>query len=152
MAISTREARAEILEELGAAIERIALASACLGEAYEHLSVMAADRMEGELYRPVQRAYGRGQRTYSQFAERSGFEPRTFELPAAGRGSQGVKAFVERAVVAAAEADRGIAEIQDSSIALESGDAELRKGLTETREALAPLAGASREFLRTLGR
>ena len=66
-------------------------------------------------------------------AERSGIEAPAVGSPSAGRASQGVKAFVEGAVEAAAEADRLIAEIQDSAIALESGDAELRKGLSETR-------------------
>ncbi len=152
MAVTTREAREQTLTELAAAVERIALASACLGEAYEQLSVMAADRLESDLYRPVQRALGRGKRTLSQFAERSGIEAPAVGSPSAGRASQGVKAFVEGAVEAAAEADRLIAEIQDSAIALESGDAELRKGLSETREHLTPLPGAAREFLRTLGR
>lgn len=152
MAISTREAREEILAELGAAVEQIALAGACLSEAYEQLSVMAADRMEAELYRPVQRALGRAKRARSGFAERAGLEEAPIATPSAGRASQGVKAFIEGAVEAAAAADRGIAEIQDSPIALESGDAELRQGLSETREHLTPLAGAAREFMRTLGR
>jgi len=152
LAISTREAREQILTDLGGAVDRIAFATAALGEAYEQLSVMGADRLEAELYRPAQRAFGRAKRTHSQFAERSGLAPRDFEPPSPGRSSQGVKVFVEQAVIAAAEADRNIAEIQDSSIALESGDAELRTGLIETREQLAKLPLAAREFLRTLGR
>jgi hypothetical protein len=152
VAISTNEARQQILDDLGAAVDRIAFATASLGEAYEQLSVMGADRLEAELYRPAQKAYGRAKRAHSQFAERSGLADREFASPSPGRPSQGVKVFVENAVVAAAEADRGIAEIQDSSIALESGDAELRNGLIETREQLGKLPVAAREFLRTLGR
>ena len=152
MAITEREAREQILDDLGAAVERTALAVACLGEAYEHLSVGPADRLEAELFRPVQKAFGRGKRTHAQFAERTGFPPRVFEPPSAGLPSQGVKSFVERAVIAAAEADRMIADLQDSMLPIESGDAELRSGLTEVRELLDSLSIAAREFLRTLGR
>jgi hypothetical protein len=152
VAVTTREAREGTLGELAAAVGRIALASACLGEAYEQLSVMAADRLEAELYRPVQRALGRGKRTLTGFAERSGIDAPPVEAGSAGPASQGVKAFVEGAVAASAEADRLIAEIQDDPIALESGDAELRLGLSETREHLAAVPGAARDFLRTLGR
>lgn len=152
MAITTLEARQRILDELAVAVDHVAVAVACLGDAYELLSVTSAERLEDELYRPVQRAYGRAKRTHSQFAERIGLEGRAFESPAPGRPSQGVKAFVERAVVAAAEADRAVSELQDSMLPIESGDAELRSGLTEVRDLLRELPGAAREFLRTLGR
>lgn len=152
MAITQLEARTRILDELAAAVDRIALALACLGEAFELVSVTSADRLESELYMPVQKSYGRGKRTYSQFAERTGLDAREIVSPPAGRPSQGAKAFVERAVVAAAEADRGIADLQDSMLPIESGDPELRSGLTETRELLEGLPLAAREYLRTLGR
>lgn len=152
MAISTREARERILDELAGAVERIALAVACLGEAFEQLSVMSADRLEAELFRPAQRAYGRGKRTHAQFAERTGLVARELVAASAGRRSQGVKAFVEGAVAAAADADHRIAELQDSMLPIESGDAELRTGLAEIRESLAELPIPAREFLRTLGR
>ena len=35
---------------------------------------------------------------------------------------------------------------------VESGDADLRSGLSEMRELLAPVPGNAREFVRTLGR
>lgn len=152
MVITTLEARERILEELGAAVDGAALAVACLGAAYEQLSVMAADRLEAELYRPVQKAYGRGKRTHDQFAERSGLPGREFDPPSAGRPSQGVKAFVEGALNAAASADHRVAELQDSLLPIESGDAELRAGLAEMRDLLGELPSAVRVFLRTLGR
>ena len=152
VAITEREARETILDDLGAAVDRISLAVACLTEAYEHLSVTSADRLEAELFRPIQKAYGRGKRTHSQFAERTGFPARGFEPPSAGLPSQGVKSFVERAVIAAAEADRMVADLQDTMLPIESGDAELRSGLTEVRELLDELPNTAREFLRTLGR
>ena len=152
MANTRQEAVQEILEALGTGIERTELAMACLGAAYETLTTAPADRLENELYRPVQRALGRGKRAYAKFAAANGQPPRQFDQPDAGVASQGAKAFVDRAVVAAANADRAISELQDTSLILEFGDAELRAGLSEMREALAPLAVSAREFLRTLGR
>jgi hypothetical protein len=63
-----------------------------------------------------------------------------------------VKVFVEQAVMAAGEADRRIAELQDSMLPVESGDAELRAGLGEVRELLREVPVAARQFLRALGR
>ena len=71
MAISALEARTQILDDLAAAIDQVALAVACLGEAYELLAVDAADRLEAELFRPVQKAYARGKRAHIGFAEAS---------------------------------------------------------------------------------
>ena len=152
MAITQAEARQQILDDLGGANERIAFAVACLGTADELLSIGPADRLEAELYGPVQRAYGRGKRTRMQFAERTGFEVSEYESPSPGLKSQGAKAFVERAVAAAADADRRLADLQDTMLPVESGDAELRSGLSEVRTLLAVLPGNAREFLRTLGR
>jgi hypothetical protein len=152
MAITALEARGKILEDLADAVEQAALAVACLGEAYELLTIGPADRLEAELFRPVQRAYGRGKRTHDQFAERFGLPARELVTPSAGLPSQGVKSFVERATVAAADADRRIADLQDTMLPIESGDAELRTGLSEVRELLSGLPGPAREFLRTLGR
>ena len=87
-----------------------------------------------------------------QFAERTGFEVSEYESPSPGLKSQGAKAFVERAVVATADADRRLADLQDTMLPVESGDAELRSGLSEVRTLLAVLPGNAREFLRTLGR
>ena len=130
----------------------MALAVACLGEAFELLDVGSADRLETELFTPAQRAYGRGKRTHNQFAERHGLAWAEVELPAPGRTSQGAKAFIERAVAAAAEADGWLAQLQDSGLPVESGDPELRSGLSEVRASLAELPLAGRQFLSTLGR
>ena len=152
MAISTLEARGQILDDLAAAIDQIALAVASLGEAFELLYAGSADRLEVELFRPVQKAYARGQRTHTQFAERCGLAKRAFELPSAGRPSQGAKAFVQRAVVASGDADHRIGELQDSMLPTEFGDPELRSGLSEVRELLDGVPSSARTFLRTLGR
>jgi hypothetical protein len=152
MAITTLEARTQIVDELGAATERIALAVACLGAAYELLDELTADRLEGELFRPVQRALGRAKRTNAQFAERYGLTLAVADEPSPGVPSQGVRAFVDRAVVAATEASRLIAELQDSMLPIEAGDSELRTGLAEVRELVDQLPRAARDFLRTHGR
>lgn len=152
MGITTAEAREEILDDLAAAIDQIAMAGACLAEAYEALSVQTADRMEAELFRPTQKALGRSKRAYAQFAERTSFPSKTFDEPNPGPPSQGAKGFIEKAAIAASEGDRLVAQLQDSMLPTEFGDADLRAGLTEVRAHLAPLTSAAREFLRTLGR
>ena len=152
MAISAAEARAQILDDLAAAVEQTALAVAALGEAFEQLPDAAADRLEADLFRPVQRAYALGKRTHAGFAARHEKPTGAFDLPSPGLSSQGASRLVERAVVAATEADRRIAALQDSMLPVESGDGELRSGLADVRELLAPVPAGAREFLRTLGR
>ena len=58
MAYVTREAREELLETIAEAIGEIGTALAALGAAYEQLDERTADRLEEELFRPVQVAYG----------------------------------------------------------------------------------------------
>lgn len=149
---TTLEAREEILAELRTAISRIGLAIACLGQAYELLDETTADRLESALFRPVQRAYARAKRTQSAFAARVGLPVAAAEERSAGLPSQGVKLFVERGGEAAADADRVLAELQDSMLPIEAGDAELRAGLAEVRELLGSVPSAVRDFQRTFGR
>lgn len=149
---TTLEAREEILARLSVAIERASLATACLGQAFELLDDASAERLEDALFRPVQRAYGRAKRTQTGFAERIGLPAPGAESPSAGLPSQGAKVLVERAAVAAAEADLVVADLQDSMLPIEAGDAELRAALAEVRELLAEVPAAAREFQRTFGR
>src|SRR3954454_13053061 len=151
MAITTAEARQQILDDLAAALDQLGLAVACLSEAFEQLAVDPADRLQADLYRPVQRAYGRGKRTHAQFAERVGVPGDTFEPPSPGPSSQGVKELIQRMAAALADADRRLAELQDSMLPIEAGDAELRAGLSEVRETLERVPAAAGRFLRTLG-
>jgi len=146
------EAREQILADLAIAIEQIAIAAACLGAAYELLDELTADRLEAELFRPVQKAFGRAKRTHSQFAARVALPGYDLEAPSAGLPSQGVKSFVERAVGAAGAGGGTVADLQDSMLPIEAGDPELRVGLAEVRELLDQVPGRAREFLRTLGR
>ena len=152
MAYVTGEAREDLLQAVADAIDEIGLALAALGAAYELLDERSADRLEEELFRPIQVAYGRAKRTHAGFAERYGLAGRTFTQPSPGAPSQGVKSFLERAVDAVGEADDILADLQDSMRPVEVGDAELRAGLAEVRELVGRLRGQAREFIRTLGR
>jgi hypothetical protein len=152
MAYTAAEGRAQVLDAVADAADALGLALACLGEAYEQLDVDSADRLETLLFRPVQMAYGRAKRTHDAFAARHGTPARGFEQPPPGVASQGAKAFIERAVEAAAEADRVIAELQDSMLPVEVGDPELRSGLSEVRVLIGDLRARGRELVRTLGR
>jgi hypothetical protein len=152
MAYEAREARQELLLTVAEATDELGLALAALGAAYEQLDERNADRLEDELFRPVQRAYGRARRTHAGFAERHRLAGRAFEPQSAGVPSQGVRGFLDRALEAVGEADLILAELQDSMRPVDVGDAELRAGLAEVRELLGELPGRGREFLRTLGR
>jgi hypothetical protein len=147
-----REARQEMLDTLGDATDEIAVALAALGAAYEQLGTAPADRLEEELFRPVQTAYGRAKRTHAGFADRQGLPSRTFAPATPGLPSTGVRGFIDSAVDAASEADAILADLQDSMMPVEVGDAELRSGLAEVRELLADVRARAREFVRTLGR
>jgi hypothetical protein len=146
------EARQELLDTLGEAIDYIAAALAALSEAYEQLGTVPADRLEEELFGPVQAAYGRAKRTHAGFAQRHGLPERTFTPAPQGLPSTGIRGFVDSAVDSAAEADGVLAELQDSMMPVEVGDAELRAGLAEVRELLGGVRAKAREFVRTLGR
>src|SRR3954468_13733393 len=98
MAYITAEARQQLLDDLAGAIEAIGQALAALGAAYELLDEQTADRVEEQLFRPVQQAYGRAQRTHSGFAERYGLAVRTFPPGTSGPVSQGPRALLDRAV------------------------------------------------------
>jgi hypothetical protein len=152
MTYTTADGRRQLLEALARAVDEIGVALAALGEAFELLDERTAERLEQELFRPVQSAYGRAQRTYAGFAQRHDLPRHTFAPAPQGAPSTGVKGFVEAAVQAGAKADGELAALQDSMLPIEVGDAELRAGLQEVRELLGQLRGRARELVRTLGR
>ena len=152
MAYATQEARQELLDAIAEATEHIGAALAALGAAYEQLDEQSGDRLEEELFRPVQLAYGRARRTHTGFAERHGLPERTFEPPEPGHPSQGVKGFIESAIESAAAADLELSTLQDSMRPVEVGDPELRAGLADVRELLSDLRSRSRRFVSLFGR
>ena len=152
MSYVAKEARQEMLDTLAEAIDEIADSLAALGAAYEQLDEHNADRLEAELFGPVQRAYGRAKSTHAQFAARHGLPSCAFATPEPGIPSIGAKGFIDDAVDAAAEADSALGELQDSSLPTEVGDVELRAGLAEVRELLGGMRQRARTLARTLGR
>jgi len=149
---TTAEGRQQILDALAKAIDEIGYALASLGAAYEQLDVTTADKLEQELFGPVQRAYGRAKRAHSSFAERASLTGSDFEIPSAGLPSTGVKGFVDHAVHAIGAAGGKLATLQDSNAFLEVGDVELRKNVAEVRELVGDVPARARELLRRLGR
>ena len=152
MANTDVEARRELLDEVAAATNALGAALAALGAAYEQLDDQQADRLEEQLFRPVQRAYGRAKRTHADFAGRRGLPGREFTAPSAGLPSTGVKGFIENAVDAIERAEDELVSLQDSLTPIEYGDPELRAGLAEVRELIAGLAERAQGFVRTFGR
>jgi hypothetical protein len=152
MAYVTAEARQDLLDALAEATDRIGEALAALGGAYEQLDEQSGDRLEEELFRPVQLAYGRARATHSGFAQRTGLPERAFESASTGHPSQGVKGFIEAAADALRRADAKLAELQDSMLPVEVGDPELRAALAGVRELIADLPARARRFVSTFGR
>jgi hypothetical protein len=152
MAYTTAQARQQLLDSVAEATEKLASALASLGEAYERLDEHAAERLEQELFLPVQKAYGRAQQSHASFADRHGLPGRVFRQGAPGAPSQDARALIDSAVEAARVADHVLATLQDSMLPVEVGDADLRAGLQEVRRLLGDLRGRARELVRTLGR
>jgi hypothetical protein len=152
MAYVTREARQELLDTVAEATDRIGGALAAIGAAYEQLDEASGDRLEEDLFRPVQLTYGRARRAHNGFAERHGLPLRDFEPAVPGVPSTGVPGFLAEAVDAVEHADDILAELQDSLSPVEVGDAELRAGLADVRERLGEVPDRARAFMRTFGR
>ena len=152
MAITNADARQQLLDAVAEATTDLGRALASLGEAYERLDEQTADKLEQELFRPVQLAYGRAQRTYSEFASRHGLPGRKFEPAPPVAPSHGVKELLDAAVEAVDRSDLTLSTLQDSMLPVEFGDAELRAGLQGVRELLGDLRTRARELVRTLGR
>lgn len=152
VAYRASDARQHLLDTVAEAIEELGFALASLGAAYEQLDEFTADRLEEELFRPVQGAYGRARRTHAEFADRHGLEGRTFQPASPGVPSSRARGFIDDAVDALRRADDTLSGLQDSMLPVEVGDAELRAGLADVREQIGGLAGRARELIRTLGR
>ncbi len=152
MAYSAADARRQLLDDVAEAADQLALGLASLGEAYEELDEQTADRLEEELFRPMQSAYGRLRRTHSSFAERHGLPSREFAQSSGGMHSGDPRVYVQRAVEAIERADHVLAELQDSMMPVEVGDRELREGLSVVRETISELPARARGLMRAQGR
>jgi hypothetical protein len=152
MAYSASEARQQLLDTVGEATDELGFALACLAEAYDKLDAHNADRLEEELFRPVQVALRSRAASHSEFAGRHGLPGRTFEQQPAGVSPTGATGYIHQAVEAISEADRALMGLQDSMLPVEVGDAALRSGLADVRDRVRGLPERARELLRTLGR
>jgi hypothetical protein len=153
MAYVSAEARQQLLDNIAEAIDEIGVALAALGDAYEQLDEYNADKLEEDLFRPVQVAFGRAKRTHAEFAARHGLKIREFAAQAPpGAASRGVKGFLDSAVESVTVADSVLARLQDSMMPVEVGDEQLRAGLAEVRRLLNPLGEGARRFVSLLGR
>jgi hypothetical protein len=152
MSYTSEEARRQILDDLAGGIEQLAVAIADLTEAYEALDDDSADALEAGMFRPVQGAYARAQRTSTEFAARYGLPEPTLAMATPGTHSGDPKVYIERAIEAIEAADQRIAELQDSMLPVDVGDPELRTGLSGTRTTIAEAPARGRRLLRTFGR
>lgn len=152
MSYGTAERRGELLAALAEIIDDLGASIAALGDAYEQLDEQSADRLEEQLFRPVQAAYGKAKRTYSEFAARSGLETRSFTPSLPMLPSTGVKGFIEAAVDSVERAEDGLTELQDSLAPVEVGDPPLRAGLADVRSQIAEIFTRAEKFVSTFGR
>jgi hypothetical protein len=152
MAYVTAQARQELLDAIAGAIVHLGEAIAALGVAYEQLDERTADRLEEELFGPVQKAYGRARRTYTEFAGRYGLNARTFSPEAQRLPSTGVKGLIDVAADAVGAADDELVQLQDSLMPIEVGDPELRAGLSDVRNLIDGFRMHARDVVRGFGR
>jgi hypothetical protein len=153
MSYTTGEARESMMEDVGRALEQLAFALACLGEAYELVDENSADRLEENLFRPVRSAYAQARRALSGFAARHELQTAPASQPdSSGLHSSDPRVYLERAIEASSQADATIAELQDSMLPVEVGDQELRQDLSGVRALLDRVPAQGQALLRTLGR
>jgi len=151
MSYTNQQGRERIVRDAGAAAGQLELALSYLTDAYELLDEGVADRLEEQLFSPVQAAYGRARRTLNTFVRRYGLDGSP-ERAAPGSRPHGPRELIEGAVDAIEQADHWIAELQDSMLPVEVGDPDLRAGLSETRELIGPLPARAHDLVRVLGR
>jgi hypothetical protein len=152
MSYTTAEGRAQILRDLAQATQQIELALGYLSEAYELVDEGVGDRLEEQLFAPVQASLARAKRTHSEFARRSGLAADGAHGSVGGSRPHGARELIEGAADAIEQSDHWIAELQDSMLPVEVGDPELRAGLSDTRSLMAAVPGRARELVRSLGR
>lgn len=152
MSFTVEEGRTRILDELAAAVEQLAIAVACFGEAYELVDAQSADVLEERLFGPVQAAYARARRGHGSFADRSGLSRRSFAPGSSGVHDADPRVYLERGLEATESADHLIGELQDSLLPVEVGDRELRDDLAGSRGLIGSVPARARELLRLVGR
>ena len=152
MSYTTADGRKQVLDALAAAADQLGIAVAYLGGAYEQLDDYAAERLEEQLFRPVQLAYGRARRVYTEFAQRHDLQARSFEQQEPHMRAHDARGLIDSAVEAVARADGGLGGLQDSMLPIEVGDPQLRAGIEDVRILLGDVSDRAHRLERTLGR
>ena len=143
----------ELLDEVGDATDDLGVALAALGAAFEALDDYNAERLEEELFRPVQIGL-RARAAHPQRVRRAATACRTARSPRrrpATRRRASRASSTPRSPPSAAPT-RALAQLQDSMRPVEVGDAELRAGLSEVRRLIADVPRRASELVRGLGR
>ena len=152
MSFSAADGRTQLLAVVGEAADRLAVALGLLSGAYDLLDERSAERLEEQIFRPVQLAYGHLRRAHSEFAARYELPGRDFAPAAEGAPARGLPGLIEGAVAEVQAADGELGTLQDSMLPVEVGDPELRAGLQDVRSRLSAVAPAARGMMRTFGR
>lgn len=153
MTYVTAEARRELIEDLLGAGDEIGAAIASTSTAYDLLDETTGDRLEEQVFAPLQKALGALRRTVDEFAARHDLAATAGAAPPPEpHPSQGVAALLDGCAAAARRADDRLGALQDSMLLIDLGDAELRAGVSEVRRLLGGVPAALRGFTRTLGR
>jgi hypothetical protein len=146
------EGREGLLDGMERATELIGASLEALTAAYDLVDDQTADRLEENLFAPVQQAYGRSKRTLAGFASRHGLPSRTLNPPEEPPSSAAARELIQSAGRFAFEADQALAGVQDERSFVEVGDKELRSDLAAVRAAIAVVPQQAALMLRTLGR
>jgi hypothetical protein len=146
------EGREGLLEALAESAEQVGAALEFVGAAHERVDDQAAERLEEQLFGSLQRGYAAARRAYSGFASRHGLTARSFAQSAVPPASLKGPELIEKAAAEAEGADEMLSGLQDDQALIEVGDVELRSGVADVRQAIAPVPDRARQILRMLGR
>lgn len=151
MSYTNESGRRQILDDSGVAATDLAEALAALGEAYDLLDEHTADQMEDVLFKPTQAALGQLKRTLTEFAARYGLAAPSFATARVPAPTD-PHTTLERVADLVQGADDTLAELQDTLLPVEVGDAELRAGLSRTRTLIGRVPASAEGLIRMLGR
>ncbi len=151
MSYTTDSGRRQILDDAVVGANYLADALAGLGEAYDLLDEHMADRMEAAVFKPTQAAYGQLKRTLTEFATRYGLPQPSFPASIVPAPTD-PHTTLDRVADQVQSADDALADLQDTLLPVEVGDAELRAGLSGTRVLIGRVPAAAEELIHTLGR
>jgi hypothetical protein len=148
---TTDSGRRQIIDDAVVGANYMGDALAELGEAYELLDDHMAERMEESVFKPTQAAYGQVKRTLTEFATRYGLPQPSFPASVLPLPTD-PHTTLDRVADLVQSAEDAIAELQDTLLPVEVGDADLRAGLSRTRTLIARVPASAEELIRTLGR